>query len=54
MAGIIAYTSSLGKDEESPSTVFFKGTVSSVVTTFEGSGNYGNATFYIADPDGGD
>ena len=54
VAGIIAYTSSLGKDEESPSTVFFKGTVSSVVTTFEGSGNYGNATFYIADPDGGD
>ena len=54
VAGVIAYTSSLGKDEESPGTVFFKGVVTSVVTTFEGSGTYGNATFYIADPDGGD
>ena len=54
VAGIIAYTSSLGKDEESPSVVYFKGIVTSVVTTFEGSGNYGNATFYISDPDGGD
>ncbi|MBO4455369.1 MAG: hypothetical protein J5759_02885 [Bacteroidales bacterium] len=54
VAGVIAYTNSLGKDEESPNSIFFKGTVTSVVTTFEGSGTYGNATFYISDPDGGD
>ena len=54
VAGVIAYTQSLGADVESPSPVFFKGTVSDVATTFAGSGTYGNATFYIVDPEGSD
>ena len=54
VAGVIAYVQSLGSDVESPASVFFKGIVSAVSTTFEGSGTYGNATFYIKDPDGGD
>ena len=50
VAGVLAYTKSLGKDIQSPDKVYFKGTVSSVSTTYEASGTYGNATFYVVDP----
>ena len=52
VAGVIAYVQSLGKDVQSPSRVYFKGIVDSVETTFEGSGNYGNAIFYLVDNKG--
>ena len=54
VAGVIAYVQGLGKDVESPSNVFFKGIVDDVTTTFAASGTYGNATFYIVDPEGSD
>lgn len=44
----IDYVSSLPADTET-GPVYLKGIVSSVVTTYEASGNYGNATFYISD-----
>ena len=54
VAGVIKYVQSLGADVESPDKVYFKGKVTTVSTTFEASGTYGNATFYIADEPGGD
>lgn len=52
VAGVIEYTQSLGADVQSTDKVYFKGIVSDVATTFEGSGNYGNASFYIVDSEG--
>jgi len=51
VAGVIAYTTSLGSDVQSPNSVYFYGRVTEVATTYEASGTYGNATFYIASPD---
>ena len=53
VAGVLEYTRSLGSDIQSPSSVYFYGRVSKVATSFAGSGSYGNANFYIVDPDGG-
>lgn len=52
VAGVIEYTQSLGADVQSKDKVYFKGIVSDVATTFEGSGTYGNASFYIVDSEG--
>ena len=46
-AGVVAYVKTLAADEESPSVVWIKGIVSEVKMTFEASGTYGNANFYI-------
>ncbi len=46
-AGVVAYIKTLAADEESPSVVWVKGIVSEVKMTFEASGTYGNANFYI-------
>lgn len=51
VAGAIEYVKTLGADVESPK-VFVKGIVSSVETTFEASGTYGNAIFDIVDEEG--
>lgn len=48
VAGVIAFVESLGADVQSDK-VYVKGVVSEVTTTFEASGTYGNATFYIKD-----
>jgi RPA family protein len=50
VSGVIAYVQNLGPDVQSPSNVYFKGVISEVVTTYEASGSYGNATFYVVDP----
>lgn len=47
VAGIIAYTSTLGENETSDKEVYIKGTVKSIKENFDGG--FGNATFYIAD-----
>ena len=47
--GVIEYVRSLGSDVQSPSNVYFKGVISEVATTYEASGTYGNATFYMVD-----
>ncbi len=52
VAGAIAYVKELGADVESPKKVFVKGIVSTVETTYEASGTYGNATFNIVDEEG--
>ncbi|MBO4633902.1 MAG: BACON domain-containing protein [Bacteroidales bacterium] len=49
VAGILEYTRALGNNEVSDKELFFQGTISSVKTTFEASGTYGNASFYIVD-----
>ena len=54
VAGVVAYVQALGQDVESPEKVYVKGKISVVGTTFEASGNYGNATFDMVDPEGGD
>ena len=46
-AGVIAYIQTLGSGE-SPSAVWVKGIISEVRMTFEASGSYGNANFYIS------
>ena len=48
-AGVVAYIQTLQSDTESPSTVYISGIVSEVKTTYEASGNYGNAVFYISE-----
>lgn len=52
VAGVIEYVQSLGADVQSPSSVYVKGVVSSVTTTYEASGTYGNAVFYMVDNEG--
>lgn len=52
VAGVIEYVQSLGADVQSPSSVYVKGIVSSVTTTYEASGTYGNAVFYMVDNEG--
>ena len=54
--GVIEYVKSLGADVQSPKNVYFQGVVDEVKTTFEASGTYGNAVFWIVDPgsNGGD
>ena len=52
VAGVIEYCQSLGADVQSTNNVYIKGIVASVATTYEGSGTYGNATFYIVDNEG--
>lgn len=48
VAGVLEFIETLGADKESDK-VYVKGVITSVSTTFEASGTYGNATFYIAD-----
>lgn len=50
-AGIIAFTESLGSDVESAEMVYMKGKVYSITENFDG--DFGNATFYIADDENG-
>ena len=52
VAGVIEYCQSLGADVQSPNNVYIQGTIASVSTTYEASGTYGNATFYIVDNEG--
>ncbi len=52
VAGVIEYCQSLGADVQSPDNVYIQGTIASVSTTYEASGTYGNATFYIVDNEG--
>ena len=52
VAGVIEYCQNLGADVQSTDKVYVKGKIESVATTFEASGSYGNATFYIIDNDG--
>ena len=49
VAGVIAYTESLDADVQSDKSVYIKGKITRVSTTFKASGDYGNANFYIAD-----
>ena len=49
VAGVIEYVQGLGKDIQSPGQVYIKGVVESVETTYEASGTYGNATFFLVD-----
>ena len=52
VAGVIEYCQSLGADVQSQNNVYIKGIIASVATTYEASGTYGNATFYIVDNEG--
>lgn len=52
-AGAAAYAKSLGSDVQSTSSVYIKGKITKVGTSFEASGTYGNANFNIADVDDG-
>lgn len=52
VAGAIEFCQSLGADVQSENSVYIKGIVSSVSTTYEASGTYGNALFYIVDNEG--
>ena len=52
-AGAAAYAKSLGSDVQSPVSIYIKGKISKVGTTFAASGNYGNATFNIVDASDG-
>ena len=52
VAGVIEYVQSLGADVQSENSVYIKGIVSSVNTTYEASDTYGNALFYIVDNEG--
>ena len=52
VAGAIEFCQSLGADVQSENSVYIKGIVSSVSTTYEASGTYGNAVFYIVDNEG--
>ena len=51
VAGVRAYVQELGADVQSPKSVYVKGIVSDVATTYEASG-YGNASFYMVDAAG--
>ena len=48
-ADMFAIVSGMPADEVSAESYYFKGIISSVKTTFEASGTYGNASFYIVD-----
>ena len=52
VAGVCAFVESLGADVESSERVYVKGIISTVSTTFEASGTYGNASFDMMDEDG--
>lgn len=52
-AGAAAYAKSLGNDVQSPVSIYIKGKISKVGTTFAASGDYGNATFNIEDASDG-
>ncbi len=52
VAGVIEYVQGLGADVQSPGSVYVKGIVSSVSTTYEASGTFGNAVFYMVDNEG--
>ena len=52
VAGAIKFIEGLGADVQSDKSVYVKGRVSTVETTFEGSGTYGNATFNMVDAEG--
>ena len=45
----VDYVGSLPADTESTDAIYIKGVISAVSTTYEASGNYGNATFDISD-----
>ena len=45
----VDYVGSLPADTESTDAIYIKGVISAVTTTYEASGNYGNATFDISD-----
>ena len=47
-AGVIAYIKTLAADDPTTTDIWVKGIISQVTTTFEASGTYGNATFYIS------
>ena len=51
--GAAEYAISLGTDVESPQSVYIKGKISKVTTTYAASGTYGNATFTIVDVETG-
>ena len=48
-AGAAAYAQSLGADVQSDKSVYIKGKISNVSTSYEASGSYGNANFTIVD-----
>lgn len=48
-AGVVAYLSTLAADTESPNVVYVTGKISEVKATYESSGSYGNANFYISE-----
>jgi hypothetical protein len=48
-AGVVAYVNTLNADTDSPNVVYVTGKISEVSTTYEASGTYGNATFYISE-----
>ncbi|MBR7004430.1 MAG: BACON domain-containing protein, partial [Bacteroidales bacterium] len=48
-AGVVAYVNTLTADTDSPNVVYVTGKISEVTTTYEASGTYGNATFYISE-----
>ena len=52
VAGAIKFIEGLGADVQSDKSVYVKGRISTVETTFEGSGTYGNATFNMVDAEG--
>ena len=52
-AGAAAYAQSLGADVQSDKSVYIKGKISKVGTSYADSGNYGNATFNIVDAEDG-
>ena len=54
VAGAVAFIQTLGADVESTEKIYIKGKISVVSTTFEASGNYGNASFDMVDAEGGD
>ena len=49
--GAVAYVNSLPADTQTTENIYIKGVISAIGEEF---GSFGNATFYIKDPDGGD
>ena len=52
-AGAAAYAKSLGSDVQSTNSIYIKGKISDVSTSFASSGTYGNANFTIVDSEDG-
>ena len=50
--GAVAFVNSLAADTQTTENIYIKGVISAIGEEF--SAQYGNATFYIKDPDGGD